>query len=74
MSVQLPFCLGCNTAHEGPCQPAQQPAKLQPALELKEPPRAKITSADERFMEDNTNIKPCPRCRDPTEKNGQFQM
>ena len=73
--LQFVFCRQCKTAyHEGPCQqtaiaPAQQneqaqqpnPANVQ---------RAGWIEANERFIQNNT--KPCPRCKAPIEKNGQF--
>ncbi len=33
--------------------------------------RARWIEANERFIQTNTNIKPCPRCQVPTEKNGE---
>lgn len=77
--LQFVFCRQCKAAyHEGPCQPVQQTA-LAPAQQNEQAQqqpnpaniqRAGWIQANERFIQDNT--KPCPRCKAPIEKNGQF--
>ena len=76
--LQFVFCRNCKAAyHEGPCQQvqrtpqvtAQQNEQLQPNPANIQ--RAGWIEANERFIHDNT--KPCPRCKAPIEKNGQFE-
>ena len=77
---QFTFCRLCKSAyHDGPCRQVQRPAQEQAQQNGQVQPnpaqlqRAGWIEANERFIQDNTNIKQCPRCKIPIEKSGEYE-
>ena len=73
-SLQFIFCRVCRRSyHQGPCQRTTPETSLGQAypVDAHHFERAQWIAATERFIQNNTNIKPCPRCQAPIEKNGK---
>lgn len=67
------FCRNCKSAyHEGDCRQMAPTTEQGPAFHVNPEnlERARWIEANERFIQNNTNIKPCPKCQVPIEKNG----